>query len=51
MGYKIRLQKSEEGYSVWCPGLLGCLSQGETQEETLENIKDAIQAYLEVVEE
>ena len=51
MRYKIRLQKSEEGYAVWCPGLPGCWSQGETEEEALENIKDAIQAYLEVAEE
>lgn len=51
MRYKIRLQKSEEGYAVWCPSLPGCWSQGQTEEEALENIKDAIQAYLEVAEE
>ncbi len=51
MQYKIRLQESEEGFAVWCPSLPGCWSQGETREEALENIKDAIQAYLDTVEE
>lgn len=51
MQYKVKLKKSEEGYAVWCPALPGCWSQGETEEEALENIKDAIIAYLETVEE
>jgi predicted RNase H-like HicB family nuclease len=51
MIYKVRLQKSEEGYSVSCPGLPGCWSQGETEEEALENIQDAIREYLAVVDE
>jgi predicted RNase H-like HicB family nuclease len=51
MRYKINLKKSEEGYAIWCPALPGCWSQGDTEEEALENIKDAIQAYLETVEE
>ena len=51
MRYKVRLKKSDEGYAVWCPGLPGCWSQGGTEEEALENIKDAISAYLETVEE
>lgn len=50
MKYKIRLEETEEGYAVWCPGLPGCWSQGETEEEALENIKDAIKTYLETVE-
>ncbi len=50
MKYKIRLEKTDEGYAVWCPGLPGCWSQGETEQEALENIKDAIQIYLETVE-
>lgn len=50
MKYKIRLEKTDEGYAVWCPGLPGCWSQGETEQEALENIKDAIQTYLETVE-
>jgi predicted RNase H-like HicB family nuclease len=51
MKYKIVLQKSEEGYSVNCPGLPGCWSQGETEEEAVDNIRDAIQEYLAVVDE
>ncbi len=51
MRYKVNLKKTEEGYSVWMPGLPGCWSQGATEEEALENIKDAIQAYLKTVEE
>lgn len=49
MFYKVVLQESDEGYSVNCPGLPGCWSQGATEEEALENIKDAIREYLEVV--
>lgn len=44
MNYKVVLQKSEEGYSVSCPGLPGCWSQCETEEEALANIQDAIRA-------
>ncbi len=49
--YRVKLEKTEEGYAVWCPGLPGCWSQGATEEEALENIKDAIKTYLETVEE
>jgi len=48
MIYKIALQKSEEGYSVSVPGLPGCWLQGAIEEEALENIRTAIQEYLEV---
>ncbi|MDJ0681246.1 MAG: type II toxin-antitoxin system HicB family antitoxin [Xenococcaceae cyanobacterium MO_167.B52] len=51
MRYQVKLKKNEEGYAVWCPGLPGCWSQGKTEEEALENIKDAIETYLETVEE
>ena len=51
MQYKVKLKLSEEGYAVWCPALPGCWSQGETEAEALENIKDAIQAYLDTVDE
>ena len=50
MKYKIRLEETEEGFAVWVPGLPGCWSQGETEEEAIENIKDAIKTYLETVE-
>ena len=48
MRYKV-LNKSAEGYAVCCPSLPGCWSQRETEEEALENIKDAIKAYLDTV--
>ncbi len=46
MKYKVVLHESEEGYSVSCPGLPGCWSQGETEAEAIENIEDAIREYL-----
>ena len=51
MQYQIKLKKSEEGYAVWCPSLPGCASQGETREEAVANIQDAIKSYLEVLNE
>ena len=47
MKYKVVLKKSREGYSVSCPGLPGCWSQGKTEDEALENIQDAIREYVE----
>lgn len=51
MKYRIAVHKSEEGYSVSVPGLPGCWSQGASEKEALENIKDAIREYLAVVDE
>jgi len=51
MLYKVVLQKSDEGYSVSCPVLPGCWSQGETEVEALNNIRDAIEEYLEVLDD
>lgn len=51
MRYRIAIHQSEEGYSVSVPGLPGCWSQGATDNEAVENIKDAIREYLTVVEE
>ena len=50
MKYKVNLKKTEEGYAVWVPGLPGCWSQGKSEDDALENIKDAIEAYVEVVD-
>jgi predicted RNase H-like HicB family nuclease len=51
MRYKVVLERSEEGFSVSCPGLPGCWSQGDTEQEALENIQDAIREYLAAVDE
>lgn len=51
MKYSVVVNKSEYGYDVHCPVLPGCHSQGETKEEALENIKDAIATYLEMIAE
>jgi len=51
MRYKVILEPSEEGFSVSVPGLPGCHSQGSTEQEALENIRDALRDYLGVVEE
>lgn len=48
MKLKVILEKAEEGgYVIHVPSLPGCISQGETKEEALENIKEAIQLYLD----
>jgi predicted RNase H-like HicB family nuclease len=49
--YRIALHESDEGFSVSVPGLPGCWSQGATEAEAIENIKDAIREYLAVVED
>jgi len=51
MKYAVVLEASEEGYAASVPGLPGCHSQGATESEALENIADAIRAYLAVVAE
>ncbi len=51
MRYRTALHQCDEGFSVSVPGLPGCWSQGSTEAEALENIKDAIREYLSVVDE
>jgi len=51
MRYKVALRQSEEGFSVSCPGLPGCWSQGATEQEALANIREAIREYLQVAAE
>lgn len=46
MKYRVVLHRTDEGYSVSCPGLPGCWSQGATEAEALQNIRDAITEYL-----
>ena len=48
MKYKVVLEPQEEGgYTVYVPSLPGCVSQGETTEEAMTNIREAIEVYLE----
>ena len=51
MKYQVSLEKTDEGYSVHCPGLPGCWSQGQTEDEALANIAEAIGDYLIAVRE
>ncbi|MCG7849061.1 MAG: type II toxin-antitoxin system HicB family antitoxin [ANME-2 cluster archaeon] len=52
MKLEIVLEQEDNGtYSVHCPALKGCHSQGDTREEALINIQEAIQLYLEVANE
>lgn len=52
MKLKIILEPSEEGgYTALVPSLPGCISEGETKEEALKNIREAIELYLEPVED
>ena len=49
MRYRIALHQSDEGFSVSVPGLPGCWSQGASEAEAIDNIKEAIREYLAVV--
>ncbi len=52
MKIKVVLEASEEGgFTVYVPSLLGCISEGETEEEVLANIREAIELYLEPIED
>ncbi len=51
MKYKILLHRSEEGITVSVPALPGCWSEGQTEDEALDNIRDAIQDYLAALED
>jgi predicted RNase H-like HicB family nuclease len=49
MIFNVTLERDEDGvWIVECPSIPGCVSQGETKDEALENIKDAIKICLEV---
>jgi predicted RNase H-like HicB family nuclease len=52
MVLKVVLEASEEGgYTVFVPSLPGCISEGETKEEAIQNIREAIELYLQPVED
>jgi len=50
MRYSVVIKATNEGFSAWVPGLPGCWSEGKTQAEALENIRDAISEYLSVAQ-
>lgn len=43
------IEHDEDGYYAWCPQLEGCQSQGDTFEEAMGNIKEAVSLYLETL--
>ncbi len=53
MYYKVIviIEKDEYGYYAYCPGLDGCQTQGDTLEEALDNMREAIELYLETIPE
>jgi predicted RNase H-like HicB family nuclease len=52
MRFKVVLEESDEGgYTAYVPSLPGCISEGDTKEEALKNIQEAIKLYLEPVED
>lgn len=52
MRYRIHVERDEDGvYVVTCPALPGCISQGPTRAEALQNIREAISLYLESLRE
>lgn len=51
MKYKVVLQFDEEGVTASVPALPGCWSEGDTEDEAMENIKDAVQEYLAALED
>ena len=51
MKYKIAIHRSDEGISVSEPSLPGCWCEGDTEEEALANIRDAIQEYRAALED
>lgn len=52
MKLRVVLEPSDEGgFTVYVPSLPGCISEGETEEEALANIREAIELYLEPVDD
>lgn len=45
--FSVVVEKDEDGYFAFCPELQGCYTQGDTYEETMANIKDAVRLHVE----
>ena len=45
--FSVVVERDEEGYFAFCPELQGCYTQGETYEEALRNLEDAIRLHVE----
>ncbi len=53
MRYKIAVlvEQDKDGFYAWCPALPGCQTQGDTMDEALANIREAVSAYLDTLPE
>ena len=50
MKYTVIIQEGHEsGYVAYCPALKGCVSQGETKQEALKNVREAVEVYIEAL--
>jgi len=49
MNYRVILEQTETGYTAYVPALRGCVSQGKTKEEAIDNIKEAMELYIETL--
>ncbi len=51
MQFNVILEKDENGYFAYVPNLKGCVTQGDTVEEAIQNIKEAIELYVETLDQ
>ncbi len=49
--YTTIIEKAEDNYSAYCPGLPGCIATGRTEEETIQRMKEAIEFHIEGLRE
>jgi len=49
MKLTVIIEKDQEGYYAYCPELKGCHTQGDTLDEVMQNIKEAVELYLETM--
>lgn len=51
MQFNVIIEKDDDGYFAYVPNLKGCVTQGDTIEEAMLNIKEAIELYLETIQQ